>query len=97
MVSHHGIEASPEMMQVIKDMVSPKSIKEIHRLTGRIAAFNRFVIKSVDRYLPFFQTLKKASYFAWTSDCQTTFEELKTYISTPPLLVSPGDATSLDL
>ena len=37
-----------------------------------------------DKCLPFFCTLKKS--FEWTAKCQQAFEDLKTYLSSPPLL-----------
>ena len=49
-----------------------------------MAALNRFVLRATDRCLPFFCTLKKS--FEWTDECQQAFEELKAYLSTPPLL-----------
>uniref|UniRef100_A0A2N9HNT3 Uncharacterized protein n=1 Tax=Fagus sylvatica TaxID=28930 RepID=A0A2N9HNT3_FAGSY len=58
--------------------------KEVQRLTGRVAALNRFMSRSTDKCLPFFKTLKKA--FEWTDECQQAFEELKRYLAKPPLL-----------
>ena len=60
MVSQRGIKANPEKVQAILDMASPKTVKEVQNLTGRIAALNRFVSKETDRCLPFFKTLKQA-------------------------------------
>ena len=58
MVSQRGIEANPEKVRAILEMSSLKIIKEVHSLTGRVAAFNRFVLKATDKCLPFFKTLK---------------------------------------
>lgn len=41
--------------------------------------------------------LKKASNFVWMTKFQKAFDELKTYLSIPPLLDSPGDAKPLSL
>ena len=60
MVSQRGIEANPEKVQAIINMVSPKTIKEVQKLTGRIAALNRFVSRAMDKCLLFFKTLKRA-------------------------------------
>ena len=65
-------------------MNSPRTIKEVQSLTGRVAALNRFVSKATDKCLPFFKNLKKA--FAWTDKCEIAFQELKHYLSNPPLL-----------
>ena len=63
MVSEHGIEANLEKICAIQEMTAPKSIKEIQCLTGRVAALNRFVSRSTERCLPFFQTLKQPKNF----------------------------------
>ena len=36
MVSQRGIEANPEKVKTILDMVSPKIVKKVQRVTGRI-------------------------------------------------------------
>ena len=43
MVSQRGIEVNPEKVQAILDMASPKTVKEVQKLIGRIAALNKFV------------------------------------------------------
>ena len=61
-----------------------KTVKAVQRLNGKVAALNRFVSKATDKCLPFFQVLKKS--FEWTDECQKAFEDLKKYLSSPPLL-----------
>ena len=73
MVSQRGIEVNPEKVQVIINMASPKTVKEIQKLIGRIAAINRFVSRAMDKCLPFFKTLKQA--FVWTDECEAAFQE----------------------
>ena len=65
-------------------MEPPRNIKEVQSLTGRVAALNRFVSKATDKCLPFFKVLKKA--FKWMDECQKAFQDLKTYLTTAPLL-----------
>ena len=60
MVSQRGIEANPKRVRAIIDMASPKTVKDVQKLTGRIAALNRFVSRATDKCLPFFKTLKQA-------------------------------------
>ena len=95
MVSQRGIEANPEKVQVVINMASPKTVKEVQKLTGRIAALNRFVSRATDKCLPFFKTLKQA--FAWINECETAFQELKRYLSNPPLLSPSKQGESLYL
>ena len=58
MVSQRGIEANLEKVQAILNMALSKTVKEVQKLTGRIAALNMFVSKAMDKCLPFFKTLK---------------------------------------
>ena len=60
MVSQRGIEANPKKVQAIINMTSPKTVKEVQKLTGRITALNRFISRATDKCLPFFKTLKQA-------------------------------------
>ncbi|GKV51226.1 hypothetical protein SLEP1_g57895 [Rubroshorea leprosula] len=50
MVSRRGIEVNPEKIRVIAEMEPPKSVKDIQRLTGRVAALHRFISKSANKY-----------------------------------------------
>ena len=59
-------------------------MKAVQSLNGKVAALNRFVSKATNKCLPFFHVLKKS--FEWTDDCQKAFEDLKKYLSSPPLL-----------
>ena len=82
MVSQRGVEANPDKIQAILEMTPPKNVKEIQSLNDKVAALNRFVSRVIDKYLPFFKTLKKA--FDWTNECQKAFEELKAYLASSP-------------
>ena len=79
------------------EMTPPRNVKEVQSLNGKIAALNRFVSRATDKCLPFFRTLKKS--FEWTAECQQAFEELKAYLSSPPLLSpsQPGEELFLYL
>ena len=97
MVSQRGIEANPEKIRAIMEMTPPRNVKEVQSLNGKVATLNRFVSRAMDKCLPFFRTLKKS--FEWTAKCQQAFEELKAYLSAPPLLSpsQPGEELFLYL
>uniref|UniRef100_A0A2N9FW18 Uncharacterized protein n=1 Tax=Fagus sylvatica TaxID=28930 RepID=A0A2N9FW18_FAGSY len=95
MVSQRGIEANPDKIKAVLEMTPPRSTKEVQSLTGRVAALNRFVSRATDKCLPFFKTLRKA--FVWTDECQESFEELKRYLTSPPLLSPSQQGETLSL
>ena len=94
-VNNRGIEAKPDKIKVVLEMLPPSKVKDIQRLTGRIATLSRFVSRANEKCRPFFQVLKKA--FQWDSHCQEAFTALKTYLSSPTILVSPFEGELLTL
>ncbi|GKV07135.1 hypothetical protein SLEP1_g18937 [Rubroshorea leprosula] len=106
MVSRRGIEVNLEKIRAIVEMEPPKSVKDIQRLIGRVAALHRFISKSADKCLPFFKIMRLAAQkdesgkqkkFEWNQECQAAFEELKSYLSSPPLLTKAIDGEILYL
>ncbi|GKV35987.1 hypothetical protein SLEP1_g44174 [Rubroshorea leprosula] len=61
MVSRRGIEVNPEKIKAVAEMEPPKSVKDIQRLIGRVAALHRFISKSADKCLPFFKIMRSAA------------------------------------
>jgi hypothetical protein len=57
-VSAKGIDPNPDKVKAILNMKVPKNIKDVQKLTGRLAALNRFISKSAEQSLPIFQALK---------------------------------------
>ena len=95
MVSQRGIEVNPDKIKAVLEMTPPRTIKEVQSLTGRVAALNCFVSRATDKCLPFFKTLRKA--FTWTDECQKSFEDLKLYLTSPPLLSPSQPSETLSL
>jgi hypothetical protein len=57
LVSHRGIEANTEKIRVVENMQPPTCVKHVKKLTGCLAAPNRFISKLGERALPFFKLL----------------------------------------
>ena len=58
LVNERGIEANLKQFAALIDTLPPRSIREVQRLTGKIAALNHFISRSTDRCLPFYKLLK---------------------------------------
>jgi hypothetical protein len=89
-VSHHGIEANPTKTQAIINMMPPQSARDVQRLTGRLAALNRFISKSAERSLPFLKMLRGAKDFAWGPEKAAAIASLKQHLSELATLTSPN-------
>ena len=91
MVSQRGIEVNLKKVRAIMELGLPRTVKEMQSLNGKIAALNKFVSKATNKCLPLFRTLRKS--FEWRDEYQKAFEDLKKYLSSPPLLnpSKPGE------
>jgi hypothetical protein len=94
LVSTKGIEANPTKIEAMLRMEPPRTRKGAQRITGRLATLNRFISRSAERNLPFFEVLKSAKVFQWGPVQQKAFEDLKQYLIqlttlTPPLSGAP--------
>uniref|UniRef100_A0A803QH15 DNA polymerase eta n=1 Tax=Cannabis sativa TaxID=3483 RepID=A0A803QH15_CANSA len=72
---------------------SPTKVKELQNLTGRIAALSRFVSKSTDKCVPFFNIVRGSKKFEWT-ECES-FSRTKKQLTQPPILSKPLDGEEL--
>jgi hypothetical protein len=95
LVSHRGIEANPTKIQAIINMTPLQSAKDVQRLTGRLAALNRFISMSTERSLPFLKTLRGAKDFTWGPEQATAFKSLKEHLSDLATLASPDPSLPL--
>jgi hypothetical protein len=48
LLSTKGIEANPDKVKALRNIAEPRSIRDVQKLTGRIAALNRFIQRSTD-------------------------------------------------
>jgi len=70
MLTHRGIEANPDKCQAIVEMRSPKNVKEIQRLVGKLTAMARFIPRLAEKTGPIIRLLKKRSKFEWDEECE---------------------------
>ncbi|XP_056691831.1 uncharacterized protein [Spinacia oleracea] len=97
LVSERGIDANPEKVEAILNLPEPKNIRDIQRLTGKMAALTRFISKSADKSLPFFQVLKGNKTFKWEEEQEKAFKEVKNHLKSLPTIARPevGDILQL--
>jgi hypothetical protein len=95
LVSTKGIEANPSKIEAILRMEPPKSRKGAQKLTGRLASLNRFISRSAERNLLFFEVLKSAKVFQWRPIQQKAFKDLKQYLIQLTTLTPPSSGAPL--
>ncbi|GJZ52946.1 reverse transcriptase domain-containing protein [Tanacetum coccineum] len=94
MVTSEGIRANPAKTRDIAEITSPRMWGEMQSLAGKLAALNRFLARSAEKSLPFFETLKNITKenkedYRWTEGAEKAFQELKKTILNLPTLTIP--------
>ena len=89
MVTHWGIEVNLDQIKAINSLQPPQNPKEVQKLTGMTAALNWFISRSADRCIPFFLLMNKWKRFEWTEECALAFQQVKEYLSHPPIISNP--------
>ncbi|GJT95379.1 reverse transcriptase domain-containing protein [Tanacetum coccineum] len=98
LIEPDGIKPCPEKTKAVIQLPSPRTMKEVQSLNGKLAGLNRFLSKSADKSLPLFKTLKKCikkGDFYWTTEAEEAFTQLKQHIATLPTLVAPRPGEEL--
>jgi hypothetical protein len=88
-VSNQGIEANLVNITAITDMGASTTIKDVQKLTGCMAALNRFISRLGERGLPFFKLLKCQDKFQWTEEAEQALQDLKHHLQSPLVLTAP--------
>ena len=97
LVSKRGVEANPEKIRVVLDMRPSTTVKDVQKLAGRIVSLGRFVPKNTDKCVEFFKILRSPNEFKWIEKCREAFKDLKTFLSSLPVLATPVSGEDLFL
>lgn len=88
-VSHQGVQSVDAKVVVIQHWPVPKSTKAVRSFLG-LAGFYRHFIKGYATIVAPLVKLTTLDHFQWTTEAQTTFEQLKQALSDAPVLALPN-------
>nr|GEU72507.1 reverse transcriptase domain-containing protein [Tanacetum cinerariifolium] len=97
-VTSEGIKVNPKKAKAVIDMPSPRTLKQMQSLSGKLAALNRFLSKSAKRSLSFLDTLKKCTNkkdFRWIEAAEAAFLEMNKLVFELPALTTPKKGDTL--
>jgi len=97
MLTARGIEANPDKCPAITEMRSPKNLKEVQRLIGRLTSLARFLPRLTEKVRPILKIMKKQTAEKWDGQCEAAFQQIKEMISSPPIMSRPVKGLLLQL
>ncbi|KAI5335836.1 hypothetical protein L3X38_025970 [Prunus dulcis] len=88
LVHQRGIEVDKNKAKSIMEALPPRNKKELQSLLGKINFLRRFISNSAGKIQPFSSLLrlKQEQTFKWEEQHQRAFQEIKDYLSNPPVL-----------
>ncbi|KAK1666956.1 hypothetical protein QYE76_055115, partial [Lolium multiflorum] len=96
-LSAGGIAVDPAKIKTVEEWKTPTTQTEVRAFLGLAGYYRRFVegFSSIAR--PMTQLLKKDKKFEWTDKCESSFQQLKTRLTTAPILIMPDITKPFDV
>jgi hypothetical protein len=88
-LSGKGVAVDPSKIEAVSKWQSPKSVTEIRSFLGLAGYYCRFIENFSKIAKPMTELLKSNTSFEWSDKCEASFQELKTRLTTTPVLTLP--------
>lgn len=89
LLTQRDIETNPNQIKSIQNITALKCLKELQALAGSIATLRHFIPQSSKKYFPMYDKIKEASKhnsFIWTKYCEDTLQNIKDFLTLPPIM-----------
>jgi hypothetical protein len=86
-ISAGGVLVDLGKVRDVLNWMPPTSVPEIQSLLGLAGYYRQFLKDFSKAAKPMTKLLEKNKAFEWTEECQTSFEELKKYLTSAPVLI----------
>ena len=88
-LSDKGVSVDPSKIVTVQEWESPISVFQVRSFLGLAGYYRRFIEGFSKIAKPMTELLKKDTKYVWTEQCEAGFQELKTRLTTAPILVLP--------
>ncbi|XP_070045384.1 uncharacterized protein [Nicotiana tomentosiformis] len=85
----NGIKVNPQKIAAVKNWPRPTTPIEIHSFLGLAGYYRKFVEGFSTLAYPLTKLTQKAVKFQWSDACERSFQELKSKLTTTPILTLP--------
>ncbi|RDX74946.1 hypothetical protein CR513_45223, partial [Mucuna pruriens] len=89
-VSNRGIEVDKAKIDIITSLPNPTSVREVRSFLGHASFYRRFIKNFNKLALPLSKLLQKDVEFNFDQHCIEAFQELKTRLTSAPILQAPN-------
>nr|CAN83448.1 hypothetical protein VITISV_021464 [Vitis vinifera] len=85
-----GIEVDKAKVELIAKLPSPTTVKGVRQFLGHVGFYRRFIQDFSKLSRPLCELLAKDAKFLWDERCQKSFDQLKQFLTTAPIVRAPN-------
>ncbi|RVW71944.1 Retrovirus-related Pol polyprotein from transposon 17.6 [Vitis vinifera] len=89
-ISERGIEVDKAKVELIAKLPSPTTVKGVRQFLGHAGFYRRFIKGFSSLSKPLCELLAKDAKFIWDERCQHSFDQLKKFLTTTPIVRAPN-------
>ncbi|RVW62856.1 Retrovirus-related Pol polyprotein from transposon 17.6 [Vitis vinifera] len=89
-ISEKGIEVDKAKVELIAKLPSPTTVKGVRQFLGHAGFYRRFIQDLSKLSRPLCELLAKDAKFVWDERCQKSFDQLKQFLTTAPIVRAPN-------
>ena len=96
-VSSDGVSTNPEKVRIVQEWPVPENISQLKSFLGLCSYYRRFVQNFSSIARPLNRLAEHSVPFIWDETCQSSFDELKAALTSPPILAYPNSTETFIL
>ena len=89
-ISAEGVSVDPQKIEAVVNWKPPKNVSEVRSFLGLAGYYRKFVEGFSKIAAPLTKLTRKDVKYDWVDACQQSFEELKSRLTSAPVLVLPN-------
>ena len=89
LITPRGLQTNERIVNAVKEFPCPRDVTELKRFLGLSSYYRRFVRGYACIARPLHALTRKDVPFNWSSECEAVFRDLKSRLSTAPILAYP--------
>ena len=96
-MSKHDIQVDPNKVEAVINWRRPSSITDIRSFLGLASYYRRLIPDFSSLALPLTRLTRKGISFVWDDSCEQSFQELKTRLTSAPVLAVPSGVEGFEV
>ena len=96
-VSRKGVKPDPKNIEAVKNMVRPRSVKQVRRFIGMCNFYRKHIENFALIASPLTNLIRKDVAFKWNEECETAFTTLKNKLISAPVLVKADQTLAFEI